>query len=125
LAIVGAIIGSLVDLAINGVLLARYGQTVGKKICKIKIIKTTGEVPTLFDSFVKRHFLFTCLQQIPYAGGLIVLIDALFIFRDNRRCLHDLVAGTIVVKLKPLHLQMPQPAFNPDPAASGQVQSSW
>jgi uncharacterized RDD family membrane protein YckC len=91
-------IGGLVDLAINGVLLARHGQTVGKRICKIKIIKTTGEVPSLMDSYVKRRLVFSVLQQVPIAGGIFSLVDSLMIFRDNHQCLHDQFAGTLVVK---------------------------
>jgi len=32
-------------------------------------------------------------------GGipLYSVVDALFIFRNDRRCIHDLVAGTVVV----------------------------
>jgi uncharacterized RDD family membrane protein YckC len=39
----------------------------------------------------------TLVSLIP-AGGFIVLIDALLIFKKDRRCLHDIVAGTRVVK---------------------------
>ncbi|MBL0210113.1 MAG: RDD family protein [Holophagaceae bacterium] len=92
------LIGTMLDLAINGTLLLRYGQTVGKKICKIKIVKLNGDVPSLMDSFVKRRFIFTLAQQVPFIGGLFSLIDALMIFRKSCRCLHDEIAGTIVVK---------------------------
>jgi hypothetical protein len=34
---------------------------------------------------------------VPSAGGLFSLINVLFIFRSDRRCVHDLVAGTKVV----------------------------
>ena len=36
----------------------------------------------------------------PYvdAGGLFSIVDICFIFRDDRRCIHDLIAGTQVVK---------------------------
>jgi uncharacterized RDD family membrane protein YckC len=37
------------------------------------------------------------LSGIPYAGGLITLVDLLLIFGKERRCLHDLMADTIVV----------------------------
>ncbi len=98
LSICAVAIGGLIDLAINGVFLRRNGQTVGKKICGIKIIKPTGEVPSLFDSFIKRRLVFSFAQQIPILGGIVSLVDVLLIFRDNRRCLHDQLANTIVVK---------------------------
>jgi uncharacterized RDD family membrane protein YckC len=90
-------IGAIVDLAINGTLLFRHGQTVGKRLCKIRIAKLNGEVPSLFDSFIKRRVLFSTVQQIPIAGALLGFADALMIFRDDRRCIHDHVAGTIVI----------------------------
>jgi uncharacterized RDD family membrane protein YckC len=31
-------------------------------------------------------------------GGLLAVVDVLFVFRRDRRCLHDLVAGTRVVR---------------------------
>ncbi|MEA2700447.1 MAG: hypothetical protein QOI66_4718, partial [Myxococcales bacterium] len=37
------------------------------------------------------------ISAIPYLGGLYALVDALFIFRDDRRCIHDLIAGTRVI----------------------------
>ena len=35
--------------------------------------------------------------MVPFVGGLVSLVDALLIFRDDRRCLHDEIADTIVV----------------------------
>jgi len=93
-----SVIGILVHLAINGVLLYRYGQTVGKRICNIRIAKPNGDVPSLIDTVVKRRLLFTLLQRVPGVGLLIGLVDILMIFREDHRCLHDHVAGTIVVK---------------------------
>ena len=37
------------------------------------------------------------ISIIPVIGSLVGLIDALLIFRDNRRCLHDNIADTMVV----------------------------
>jgi len=34
---------------------------------------------------------------VPGMRELVSLFDAVFIFRDDRRCLHDLLAGTKVV----------------------------
>jgi uncharacterized RDD family membrane protein YckC len=91
------VIGAVLDLAINGLFLYKYGQTIGKRICKIRIAKLNGEVPSLFDSFVKRRLLFSLIGQVPVAGSLFALVDPLFIFRADYRCIHDHVAGTIVV----------------------------
>jgi uncharacterized RDD family membrane protein YckC len=37
---------------------------------------------------------------IPVIGGFLPLVDVLFIFRHDRRCIHDLLAGTNVVKVR-------------------------
>jgi len=34
---------------------------------------------------------------IPGVGIALTILDALFIFRDDRRCIHDLIAGTKVI----------------------------
>ena len=38
------------------------------------------------------------IALIPVVGWLYGLVDALMIFRDSRKCLHDNIADTIVVK---------------------------
>jgi hypothetical protein len=38
------------------------------------------------------------LQYIPVAGPFLSLIDSGFIFSKQKRCAHDYVAGTMVVK---------------------------
>jgi len=98
-AFVSTIVGSAIYLAINGYLLKRDGQTVGKRICKIRIVKKGGGIPTLWESFVLRFMLVSIAQSIPVVGNLFALLDPLMIFRENRRCLHDELAGTIVVKV--------------------------
>lgn len=98
--ILGAlVIGAAVHLAINGYLLVKHGQTVGKRICGIRIVRADGSHPSLWDSFGKRHLPVMVASQIPFIGGLVSLVDACFIFREDRRCLHDLIAGTMVVKV--------------------------
>jgi uncharacterized RDD family membrane protein YckC len=89
---------SVLYFAVNGRLLARHGQSIGKKLFKIRIAKPDGRIPTLWDSFFKRYALFLFLQDVPLVGRMVPLIDALMIFRESRRCLHDELAETIVVK---------------------------
>ena len=44
-----------------------------------------------------RYVLVMLVAVIPFIGGLLGVIDFLFIFRSDRRCVHDLIAGTKVV----------------------------
>jgi len=77
-------------------LLAREGQTIGKRIMHIRIVnyddgQTAGPGRTIW----KRTILNGLLGNfIPLYG----LIDPLFIFGAERRCLHDYIAGTKVVE---------------------------
>ena len=91
------IIGVAIFLLINGYLLYTKGQTVGKKLLSIKIVTSNEKLPTLMESYVLRNLAFSLLAYIPLIGSIILLADILFIFREDRRCLHDLLAGTKVV----------------------------
>ena len=76
------------------VLLRREAQTVGKRLLGIRIVdEETGVKGTVFKNIVLRYFVNWLLTLIP----LYVVIDHLFIFAKNRRCLHDYLAGTKVV----------------------------
>lgn len=92
-------IGVLVPLATNAYLLARHGQSVGKRLLRIRIVDArTGEIVPLFRSFGLRHFVPIAIGHVPVAGSWFLLADTLFIFRQDRRCLHDRLAGTKVVE---------------------------
>lgn len=103
--LIALVISAGVSFAINGYLLAKYGQSVGKRICGIRIVRQDGSLPTLWDSFAKRQVVILIIGQIPVVGGLFGLVDVLFIFKEDRRCLHDRIAGTLVVKGSPAPVQ--------------------
>jgi len=84
-------------LLINGYWLATKGQTVGKKLAGIKIVSTENTLVPFGSLIGRRYLLFWIASMIPY-GNIIGLINVLFIFRKSRRCLHDDLAGTMVVQ---------------------------
>jgi uncharacterized RDD family membrane protein YckC len=88
----------LVLLAINLYLLFRFGQTIGKKLVGIRIVRTDGSRAGLARIIFIRDLPFRIVAMIPLIGGLFSLADPLFIFSESRRCLHDRLAGTIVMK---------------------------
>lgn len=92
-----ALTGFGVYVAVNGHFLARYGQTVGKRQMKIRIVSVEGEPVSLGRILLARQLPIQMLTMVPLLGNLVGLVDSLFIFRDDRRCLHDLIAGTKVV----------------------------
>jgi uncharacterized RDD family membrane protein YckC len=75
-------------------LLATRSQTMGKKWLGIKIVRADGGPVSATTLFIMRAVVGQgLLGMVPLYG----LVDLLFIFRDDRRCVHDLVAGTKVV----------------------------
>ena len=91
--------GWLVFLLLNGYLLHKKGQTIGKNIMEIAIVDMKGEQMGLFNILGKRVLPMTIVIYIPLVGQFIALLNYLFALRKNRRCLHDLIAGSQVVSV--------------------------
>lgn len=89
--------GFVIFLLIHGYFLKKNGQTAGKRIVGIRISNLQEGVPPLSRLITLRYLPITLVSLIPVVGQLLVLVDVLFIFRSDRRCLHDLVAGTKVL----------------------------
>jgi uncharacterized RDD family membrane protein YckC len=90
--------GIAVFLLINGYLLATAGQTIGKRLVGTRIVNVSDDrVPKVLTLVGARYGTTWIIGLIPGIGPLYGVIDVLFIFRDDRRCLHDLFAGTKVV----------------------------
>ncbi len=98
-AITSTLLGMGAFLLINGYFLANSGQTVGKKIMSVRIVAVQdGKILPLGKVVGLRYLPVWIVGAIPLIGGLFGLINALFIFREDRRCIHDLIAGTHVVR---------------------------
>lgn len=79
------------------VLLYRHGQTLGKKIVGIRIVRPDGSRASFPRVLLLRYLVPTLVGAIPLVGPFFTLVDLLFIFGEERRCLHDRIADTIVV----------------------------
>ena len=80
---------------ITALLVARYGQTIAKRMLDIKVARSDGSQASLGRIFWLRNVVGNVLLgMIP----LYFLVDHLFIFGERRQCIHDLIADTIVVK---------------------------
>jgi uncharacterized RDD family membrane protein YckC len=75
-------------------LVARYGQTIAKRLLEIRVVRSDGSQASLGRIFWLRNVVNALLGIIP----LYALVDLLFIFGERRQCIHDLLADTIVVK---------------------------
>jgi uncharacterized RDD family membrane protein YckC len=88
----------LVAVAVQIGLLSLRGQTLGKLLLRIRIVRFGGGLRAGFvHAFLLRSLLPEMLRIIPFLGVVFWLVDIGFIFREDRRCLHDLIAGTVVV----------------------------
>ena len=93
-----ALIGLAVFALVQGYPLHQSGQTWGKRLLGIRIVDLAGQKPGLGTLLGKRYLPVQVVSSIPLLGGVLSLVNVLLIFRDDRRCGHDLIAGTRVVK---------------------------
>lgn len=102
---ISAVGGSLAGLASLALLIATVylvktnGQTIGKKVVGIKVVRTDFSPASLGRIFWLRNIVNGIPGAIPVVGNVYGLIDHLLIFFGERRqCVHDKIADTLVVK---------------------------
>ena len=78
-------------------LVSTTGQSLAKKWLGIRIVKLDGSPCGFVHGVVLRSWVISALGQIPLVGAIVAIVDPLMIFGEERRCLHDLIAGTKVV----------------------------
>lgn len=84
----------------NIVLLTMRGQSIGKWLIGIQIVRFADSSKAGFvKAVLLRGLLFGLLGNIPVIGPILVVGNVLLIFRKDRRCLHDFVADTKVIRL--------------------------
>ena len=89
--------GLVIFLLFHGYLLANYAQTIGKHFLSIRIENLDGTQASFTTIFFKRLLVMQVIAQIPMVGTIIAgLINPLFIFAKEKRCLHDYIAQTKV-----------------------------
>ena len=94
----GLLILGVLGLAIYQMyLISTTGQSLAKKWLGIRIVKLDGSLPGFVHGVLLRQWVMGLIGAIPFVGGLIQLVDPLLIFGDERRCLHDHIAGTKVI----------------------------
>jgi uncharacterized RDD family membrane protein YckC len=101
LQIIGGIVIGLLFLALLALqifLLSTRGQTIGKKMMSVKIVKyADGSNPGFVHACLLRLIVPGFINGIPIIGYLFPIVDSCFIFGEERRCIHDLIASTKVV----------------------------
>ncbi len=95
-------------------LLTAYGQTIGKQMLKIKIVKVdTKENGGLVPNVLLREIVNGIISFVPFYA----LVDVLFIFSEDQRCIHDRIAGTQVVSAEQPVPAMQEPQQQRTPVA--------
>lgn len=83
----------------NIVLLTIRGQSIGKLLTGIQIVRSgDGSKAGFIKAVLLRWFLFAIIESIRFVGPVLMFANILLIFRKDRRCMHDLVADTRVIK---------------------------
>jgi len=91
-------------LIMNVLLLTLRGQTIGKLCLGIQVVRSpAGTRAGFLKAVLLRSILFLILifagsVSLGGIGLALLLTDSLMIFRKDRRCLHDMVADTLVTK---------------------------
>lgn len=70
------------------------GQTLGKRVFNLKVVRADGMPISIFRSFLR--WLCSIVFSVPLFLGCLIAA-----FRNDRRALHDLVSGTKVVQIRP------------------------
>jgi uncharacterized RDD family membrane protein YckC len=88
----------LVWAVVTILLVVRNGQSIGKRIVGIKVVRTNGQKASFWRIFLLRNVVNAIPSLIPIVSYVYWLVDTLVIFGESRQCLHDKIASTVVVK---------------------------
>lgn len=88
----------LMWVLLQSVFIGLQAQSIGKWMLGVKIIVVNGDPPDVIRGMIVRTVTPLALFCIlPYLGLLAAIIDALYVFHPDHRCLHDHFAATRVV----------------------------
>jgi uncharacterized RDD family membrane protein YckC len=89
-----SLVGFIAWIWLTILFVSRNGQSIGKKMLGIKVVRSDGSRASLGRIFWLRNAVNTVLAFVPLYG----LVDILLIFGEARQCVHDKIADTIVIK---------------------------
>ena len=97
-------LGAFSLLIVQIVMLSMRGQTIGKRLLGIRIVRFgDGSNPGFARAWLLRSLVVGLIGTLaalilPMLGNVFSIVNYGFIFRADRRCLHDFIADTKVVK---------------------------
>jgi uncharacterized RDD family membrane protein YckC len=92
----------LVMLAIAGVqwfMISTRGQSIGKRLVKTRVVRLDGSLPGFVHGVLLRGIVGYLPSAVPLVGNIYGIVDTLCIFKEDRRTLRDMIAGTRVVQV--------------------------
>ena len=96
--LITSLAGIGIYLAVNGYLMIKSGQTIGKKVLNIQVVDyRTQQLLPAGRIMGMRYLLPSLINSVPIVGGLFTLVDHCFIFGAEKRCIHDHMAGSSVI----------------------------
>lgn len=88
-------------LLLHTILVSTRGQSIGKFLLDMQIRRTDDDrLPGFLHGILLRAFLPSLVLWLPGLGGIFSLANPLFIFGEDKQCLHDKFARTKVLDLK-------------------------
>jgi len=91
-AVASGLLGGVILFVYDGLMTASSGQTVGKKLVGTKVVSPNGR-----DIEAGQAWIRSGSRAVMGLTRILGLIDALFVYSDKRRTLHDRIARTVVV----------------------------
>jgi uncharacterized RDD family membrane protein YckC len=99
LSLENSVFGFGLFLALQGYLLATRGQTIGKALLGMRITRPDGDKVSIARVIGLRYGVGYAFNLFLAAALIFGVADMLLIFRKSRRCLHDTIADTIVIRV--------------------------
>ena len=95
--------GLLAAIAVQCILLAVRSQNIGKMFTGARVVRVADDQPAGWVRAALLRFLVPvtivmALNILFPLGCFFLIIDYAFMFRADQRCLHDLIAGTRVIR---------------------------
>ena len=94
-----SIVALIAWCALTAWLVASNGQSIGKRLVGIKVVRSDGSRASFARIFLLRNLVNGLPLLLPF-GWLYQLIDPLFIYQPSRQCVHDRIADTVVVRVR-------------------------
>ncbi len=99
LALGSMLVGILGLAVVQWYMIATSGQSIAKRWLGMRIVRLDGSTVNFVHGVVLRSWVMGFLTNIPMLGAIVALVDGLMIFGNDRRCLHDRIADTTVIKV--------------------------